>query len=59
MQRILSSLMVIGAVFSVQAGAEPMIEGQVRLASGELVAGAQVRLFDLRDLRSWVGNHHR
>ena len=55
MQRILSSLMVIGAVFSVQAGAEPMVEGQVRLASGEPVAGAHVRLFDLRDLRSWVG----
>ena len=29
--------------------------GQVRLASGEPVVGAQVRLFDLRDLRSWVG----
>ena len=55
MQRILSSLMVIGAVFSVQAGAESMVAGQVRLASGEPVAGAHVRLFDLRDLRSWVG----
>ncbi len=55
MQRILSSLMVIGAVFGVQVGADPMVEGQVRLASGEPVAGAQVRLFDLRDLRSWVG----
>ena len=50
-----SSLMVIGAVFSVQVGAEPMVAGQVRLASGEPVAGAHVRLFDLRDLRSWVG----
>ena len=55
MQRILSSLMVIGAVFGAQVGAEPMMAGQVRLASGEPVAGAQVRLFDLRDLRSWVG----
>ena len=56
MQRILNSLiMVIGAVFSVQVGAEPMVAGQVRLASGEPVAGAHVRLFDLRDLRSWVG----
>ena len=55
MQRILSSLMVIGAVFGVQVGAEPMVAGQVRLASGEPVAGAHVRLFDLRDLRSWVG----
>ena len=55
MQRILSSLMLLGAVFGVQVGAEPMVAGQVRLASGEPVAGAQVRLFDLRDLRSWVG----
>ena len=55
MQRILSSLMVIGAVFSVQVRAEPMVAGQVRLASGEPIAGAHVRLFDLRDLRSWVG----
>ena len=55
MQRILSSLMLLGAVFGVQVGAEPMVAGQVRLASGEPVAGAHVRLFDLRDLRSWVG----
>ena len=55
MQRILSSLMVLGALFSVQAGAESVVAGQVRLASGEPVAGAHVRLFDLRDLRSWVG----
>ena len=56
MQRILSSfIMVIGAVFSVQVSAEPMVAGQVRLASGEPVAGAHVRLFDLRDLRSGVG----
>lgn len=54
-QRILSSLIVIGTVFSVQVGAEPMVAGQVWLASGEPVAGAHVRLFDLRDLRSWVG----
>ncbi len=55
MQRLLSSLIVLGAVFGVQVGAEPMVAGQVRLASGEPVAGAHVRLFDLRDLRSWVG----
>ena len=52
MQRILSSLMVIGAVFSVQAESESMMTGQVRLASGEPVVGAHVRLFDLR---SWAG----
>ncbi len=55
MQRILSSLIVLGTVFGVQVGAEPMVAGQVRLASGEPVADAQVRLFDLHDLRSWVG----
>ena len=55
MQRIFSSLIVLGMVFSVQVGAESMMVGQVRLASGESVAGAHVRLFDLRDLRSWVG----
>ena len=54
MQR-LSNLIVLGVVFGVQVGAEPMVAGQVRLASGESVASAQVRLFDLRDLRSWVG----
>ena len=56
MQRMLSSIMVIGSLLSVQAGAESMVTGQVRLAaSGEPVAGAQVRLFDLSDLRSWMG----
>ena len=54
MQRILSNLMVIGSLLGVQVGAESMVAGQVRLASGEPVAGAHVRLFDLRDLRSWV-----
>ena len=54
-QRILSSLIVIGTVFSVQAGAEPMVAGQVRLASGEPVAGAQVRMFDLIGLYRFVG----
>ena len=56
MQRILSSLiLILGTVFGVEVGAEPMVAGQVRLASGEPVAGAHVRLFDLRDLRWWVG----
>ncbi len=31
--------------------AEPLLEGRVRLGSGELVADAQVRLFDMSDLR--------
>ena len=34
------------------AGAEPLVEGRVRLQSGQPVAGAQVLVFDLADLRS-------
>ena len=34
------------------AEAEPLVEGRVRLTSGEPAAGAQVRLFDLADLRT-------
>ena len=33
----------IGLVLSVSVGAEPLVEGRVRLASGEPVADAQVR----------------
>ena len=36
---------------SLHAGAEPLVEGRVRLASGGPAAGAQVLLFDLTDLR--------
>ena len=42
---------LIGLVFVVAVSAEPLLEGQVRLESGEPVADAQVRLFDLSDLR--------
>ena len=42
---------LIGLVFVVSASAEPLFEGRVRLESGEPVADAQVRLFDLSDLR--------
>ena len=38
-------------MLSVGTGAEPVVEGQVRLAAGESVAGAQVLLFDLGNLR--------
>ena len=38
-------------VFVVCASAEPLLEGRVRLDSGEPVADAQVRLFDMSDLR--------
>ena len=41
----------IGLMLSLAAEAEPVVEGQVRLAAGESVAGAQVRLFDLENLR--------
>ena len=42
---------LIGLVFVVSVSAEPLLEGRVRLESGKPVADAQVRLFDLTDLR--------
>jgi len=44
----------IGLVLSVSVGAEQLLEGRVRLSSGQPVAGVQVRLFDLTDLRRFV-----
>ena len=41
----------VGLMLSLEAEAEPVVEGRVRLAVGESVAGAQVRLFDLENLR--------
>ena len=41
----------IGLVLCVSVGAESILEGRVRLESGEPVADAQVRIFDLSDLR--------
>ena len=49
MKSLIGSL--IGLVLSVSAGAEPLLEGRVRLLSGEPAVGVQVRLFDLTDLR--------
>ena len=46
---------LIGLVLSVSVGAEPLLEGQVRLSSGQPAVGVQVRLFDLTDLRRFVG----
>ena len=46
-----ANVCIIGLVFVVSASAEPLFEGRVRLESGEPVADAQVRLFDLTDLR--------
>ena len=45
----------IGLVLSVHVGAEPLLEGRVRLASGQPAADVQVRLVDLTDLRRSVG----
>ena len=41
----------IGLLLSVSVSAESLLEGRVRLESGEPVADAQVQLFDLTDLR--------
>ena len=46
---------LIGLVFVVAAAAEPLLEGRVRLESGEPVADAQVRIFDLSDVGAVLG----
>ena len=49
-------LVLIGVVGSKgPAVTEPLVEGRVLLPSGAPVAGAQVRLFDLTDLRAAIG----
>ena len=53
MKSLIGSL--IGLVLSVSVGAEPLLEGRVRLLSGQPAAGVQVRLFDWTDLRRFVG----
>ena len=45
----------IGLVLSVHVGAETLLEGRVRLSSGQPAADVQVRLFDLTDLHRFVG----
>ena len=42
---------LIGLALSVSVSAKPLIEGRVRLDSGEPIADAKVRLFDMTDLR--------
>ena len=42
---------LIGLILVVSVSAEPLLEGGVRLDSGEPVADAQVQLYDLTDLR--------
>ena len=46
---------LIALILSVSVGAEPLLEGRVRLSSGQPAVGVQVRLFDLTDLRRFVG----
>jgi len=43
--------LLIGLLLSIRVSAEPLVEGRVRLASGEPVAAAQVRIFDMTDLQ--------
>ena len=45
----------VGLVLSVSVDAEPLLEGRVRLSSGQPASGVQVRLFDLTDLLRFVG----
>ena len=53
MKSLIGSL--IGLMLSVSVSADPLLEGQVRLSSGQPAVGVQVRLFDLTDLRRFVG----
>ena len=53
MKSLISSL--IGLALSVSVGAESLLEGRVQLSSGQPAVGVQVRLFDLTDLRRFVG----
>ena len=46
-----SVAVLVGLALSAPAVAEPLVEGRVRLASGQAAAAAQVLLFDLTDLR--------
>ena len=46
---------LIGLMLSVSVDAEPLLKGQVRLSSGQPAANIQVRLFDLTDLRWFIG----
>ena len=53
MKSLASSL--IGLVLSISGSAESLLEGRVWLSSGQPAVGVQVRLFDLTDLRRFVG----
>ena len=51
MKFVLTLTCLLGLLNLARVNAEPLIEGRVRLDSGEPVADAQVRLFDMTDLR--------
>ena len=51
MHSIIGWLILMGLAMGQPATAEPLLQGRVRLASGEPVPAAQVRLFDLANLR--------
>ena len=46
-----ATVCLLGLVLVVSVSAKPLLEGRVRLESGKPVADAQVRIFDLSDLR--------
>ena len=50
MKRISRWLVVIGVVSGLRAGAVSLLQGWVRLPSGQPAAGAQIMLFDLANL---------
>ena len=54
MTAVVGSVIVLVSVLGAPAG--PLVEGRVRLESGQPAAGVQVRLFDLADLRRSVGS---
>ncbi len=51
LKRVLSCIAVLGWASSLPAGSDPLLEGQVRLPSGDRVPGARVMLFDLAEYR--------
>ncbi len=51
MKSVLTLTCLLSLLGLVRVSAEPLIEGRVRLDSGEPVADAQVRIFDMTDLR--------
>ena len=50
---------LIGLILVGEASAESLVEGRVRLASGQPVGGAQVRLFAATDLGPLDSHYHR